>query len=484
MNIEKELKKFNLQELLYLISEETREMISKEDFKKDIFYYSRKKIPKKTWVLPWNLLKLSFLAIKQSNDYRSTIPKEKDVYRLATYFNNNDKNLFENPQFKKLKYDDEKLLIILFGLSQEQFGYQLCHKNYEGFIRSIILLNIIPKEINSKLNLNEVLKEEVGFNIDSFNELLYILVGFSFIRTDFNNIKIKNDVTKRLPSVTEENFKRIINYYTINYSEIRNNSLGTHNFSGKPIIKTDKNKLIISNHFMMSNLLSYGLYWVIRNHYRVKGTQEFTDEFGRYFESYAEKLFKHYLPNNMYEKIPERENMEMPDWKIETEKYILLLEQKSTLAPIKVKGMSPDINGLRDYMKKFLKAIKQLDSGEKVYENGKQTIKIIVHFETLYVSELLKEPLLRIPKLNPSKYENLFFASMDELEILIDLLNKNEKLFEKIIEEKLRVEKESNLQDGRSFDKIFEKYDINENNYINTLENNLPFFDKFRERKQ
>jgi hypothetical protein len=105
-------------------------------------------------ITAWNLSDLAYLAIKESNDFRALEPSVNHLIGLCNLFLGWDEKR-SREEYEGLK-NNEMMLKIFVGLSQKQFWYQERHRFREEFNRQVELLEVIPFEIGSQLNLDGI----------------------------------------------------------------------------------------------------------------------------------------------------------------------------------------------------------------------------------------------------------------------------------------------------------------------------------------
>lgn len=469
----KEINRYHLESLLKLINETTVKMINN---KRPILQVPviNKDIPNEKHVLyvsAWSLTDLAYLSIKNSKGKGKCTPWLRDLYSLINLYTGYD-NEKSGLEYEKYDNSQDKLLSIMIGLSQKQFLYQqtyLLHNNY--FRNSEIFKKILEE---NALDINAIIIEKTGFNYEEFNDLLFALLTFGYKNGEISTINVEKSITEAFPHITEGNLLKVFDLYSSNYDEIKNSPMEENIFLTKPIIKIDTNKFIIVNSFLMLKLLSDGIYWQIRNYFFSKKSQEFTNKFGEYSEKYVLQVLERYINTNNFSKVSENSKEKIADWKIESQKYTLLVEQKSALASIKIKTLYPDLTELKKYIKKYEEAIEQLNSTERKLALGcNKCVKMILYFENIYVSEIFKDTLMKQLNLNYEDNSNLFFVSIEEFETLMFIYKVSVDLFDKIIGEKIELEKNNSPLTGSSFSIIFDKYEINNNPHIiQLMENN------------
>jgi hypothetical protein len=347
-------------------------------------------------------------------------------------------------------------------MSQKQFWYQEVIKGtnvYYNFLRYYILLNDIPLLIPKHKLPNEDLIEVTGFNINNFLQLM--MVGYAYLRIgSLVKIDISNDLKEKLPVVTEENLAKCLAIFTGDYSLYRNTQFPNNPLYLKPLIKTDRGKLIISNAFIWTRKLYEGAYWLIREKYQEIGSQYFINKFGEYYERYIEEVLKYYLRDQQFKKIHEG-TKKKADWIIETKNYLLIVEQKSSLMTIALKEEFPPLELLDEYLQRnFKEAYTQLaETKKEIRHADKRVLKFILHFERFYLGEaIIKERIKHICKDDFIDMMDYFFVETAEFEKLMQVLSEDEETFNKIIETKLSYqEKAPPISEGIEFNFIITK---------------------------
>lgn len=145
------------------------------------------------------------------------------------------------------------------------------------------------------------------------------------------------------------------------------------------------------------------------------------------------------------------------------------------IASLTLKKQFPDIYNLNRYINKYSEAFDQLNSTENELfknRNNKRILKLILHYDSLYSTELLKSKICINRKNTIIKDKNIFFIGIRELEILSDLIKNDRELFYTVIEEKLARE-DNESSDGRDFHMVFKQYNIGKNKYLMKVKNHL-----------
>lgn len=448
------IRKFPTDEIIIYGNKLTKEMHDQKCFQ----YYLNDKCKKQNFfITPWEVLDITFDSIKYSNDYRSKDIEENDFLKLISYHRQlrDQETNFDNIE------SDFLINNIIFGLSQEEFWFQNVEYELSDYSRNFEVIKIGLKE--DDIIITDALNSEIGMSVDEYNWNMWILLVISMITYDFTYIESSN--LKKI-IINDVLLNKIITYYTATYDDIRKSNVNKNIFFTKSFVKTSKGKILLTSPYYLYRVFSNGLYWLTRNHYAKLDSQLFVNKFGTWFEKYVEQVLKTYLKSYQFEKIVEPKKEKKADWAIISNKYILLLEQKSALAKLGLKQINPDNGELLIYFQKLSEGYEQLEKSEKFYSNmyeNKTIIKILVHYEKLYIPEQSQDTIEKLVNIR-----DVFMANISEVEGLIYLLSESESKFENLIERKLILEKE-NYNEGRSFDKLLSELKIELDYTVNKL---------------
>lgn len=464
--LERTIKQYKLDELLLLLAKQSREMYLSSNYKNKLEYKRllggvSQKVTQELFA--WDLADLSNLAIKHSSDLMVVSPAENDVYNLNMILV--DATNDEAKRKLKENRQEDILTHILLGLSQKQFWYQDMAMNsgrndYYNFLRYYVLLYEMPKFFPETKSPNDDLVEITGFDIKSFSQLL--LVGWSHnkSKSPVIGMKVTTDLTRKIPVITEPNMRKCLDFFTADYNFYRQSDFPNNPLFLRPIVRTSTNKLIVQDTFMWARKFYEGIYWIIRNKYCENDSRDFTSNFGEYYERYVEELLGYYLDIDSFEKVRKDKNEKRADWLVHTEKYILVIEQKSCLMQIALKKEYPSILALDKYLGEFKKAFLQIAGTiETVGKTKKQIIKLVLHFETFYVGEaIIKERVTLLCKDEVNDLSNYFLIDTEGFEALIQILAEDEECFDKIINTKIDYENNAPTSAGREFNFIINKH--------------------------
>lgn len=445
----------------------------------DVPYYNKKSkikgVTKGFCYGQWELVQICYNAIKYSNDYRGKKVDESSFYALI------NENKIYNEETEDMKNVDRiKLFEHLQCLTNIQFDYQTL-----DVVNKFNRMYQIMVNINKNRNYNQTeevcyidfeskFREITEIEYHKFINIYYLLILLSTDRNNTNIYDIIQDIQFDINSLgfSKEDISKVIKLISKDY-EFYKQKDNWNLLRFYPIVKTTKgkDKYIISNIYSLILSFPNVIYWIIRNHYSEINSNNFTIYFGKCFEYYLKEVLECYKIK--YEKLKEskKQNAKMPDWKIETDKYIFIVEQKSALFPIDTRTTDKKerYSKMEEYFNKnIIKAFKQLNA-YKINNTDKKVIRICLTFEKIYMEENVKYIIEEYMKFDSDRNLN-WIINIDEFEILIDVLSNNEEQFNKIIEEKIQLEITQN-KDGRNFEKILSGYKYNyTENQINHFE--------------
>lgn len=440
--LDQELRKYRLNSLLALIAERSKHMYRAGQSCETVIWkriLGGFLVEFKQLMPIWALAELSHRAIKNSNDHRPLEPKIDDLYKLN--------NLLAEASDKGVPQSlpNDARLTIFVGLSQTQLWWQEIVRNrgsiVDNFLRYYLLLNEMPKHFPQYSQPNQDLIKITGFGIEDFSKLLFATYAwlYSSATTDINLMRVEDEVTKSNPIITLDNIKKCLSFFSADYTYFRQNTHANNPLFFRPIVRTQLNELIISNIFIWTKMLYEGIYWLIRDEYRKKGSRDFTSAFGHYYEKYIETLLHHYLKPADYQKINDPGKA---DWIISTSKFVLIVEQKSSLMSVALKKPYPEVDQFEEYLKIFHKACTQLKNTDaSLKANGKTSIKLILHFEKMYFKEAFIKAELK--KMNGGKegaLQHYFLVDTEEFEQLVQLFSEDSVKAEEIIQTKIEYE--------------------------------------------
>jgi len=482
------LKNYRLDELLLGIGDLTRKMFDgqKAVITVPVTRYQQVHAPIGTRILQqygnvtisaWSLLEISYYSILHTNDFAVNTPTFDNIIQLC-----NEYIEFENTLSSKVYQDatsQKRLLFDLFGLSQKEFWLQELHTIKEQFNRDVEMLEVIPHQIEQTLNLDAILTEISGFDVRSLRKILFSIFAMGMVNSNLSSLTVDQSIKNVDKVLTKENILSVIESYTAEYQECRGSPFKHGFFYSKPIVRTTKGKYIVVNQFLVAKKIADGVFWKLRDYFAAKSeseSREFTKQFGNLFEKYVHNLLSYYLKGDQFKRIPEGPG-ERADWIITTSRYQLIVEQKSGLMSLMLKDIHVDLKKYNDYLLKMKKGVVQLDRTAVAYESQeKTTLKFLLFYDQLYMYEnILKEELISISGKNLTDNKNFFLIHIGDFEHLVQILSEAESIFNRIMEEKIQLEKEPSPE-GKDFNQVIRKHYDKENLYIH---NHLNHYDNY-----
>ncbi len=409
----------------------------------------------------WTLIDLAYVTIDCSNDYRKgIITRDEELYALCS--------LIDNAKDCKVAdiigEDQETLMFYIFGIAGEQLKLQNPAGFYENLGRELYIIFEVAKRCNPQYDFSELVMEEIGVTWREVVIMLFLghfaFMLYGTLEQVLCKVAFKDDYAK-------ESFKKVIDHYTATYEEVRQASIERQYLYKKPYIKTQNNSTVIISPYLCLAHYEHCIYWLIRDYFKKRNSQDFTNFFGPCFEEYFSKVLEDCLEKFEYEKIIET-NEKRADWIINIGGFKFLIEQKSAILYISVKQQISDVDAFKRYSaEKIIEALKQLEVTERSYNNGKY-IKIILLYED-YVNPGILKDVFNLPDCDVIDDGYYWLANIDEMEKLLTLSKNNKELFTKIVNEKIRRETTS-ANEGKGIDYILSEFGIVANAYIDSTE--------------
>ena len=407
------------------------------------------------------LINLVYLSILYGNDYRKLKMDENEFVdvldKLKKY-----KNELSGKDTEVAKRHQE-FFVILFN---EQIEFQKINTFTNKFNRICFIFEYINKkykDYSEYIDFELEIQELMGMTIEEYNELnLFItLLTVGSKNSDLTEMIENMELNLDEFSFSKTKLKEFIEFNAKDYAYFRNIDKGTENWNNlkySPLIKTDRyGHVLVSNIYGFIISFSTRMYWLIRDKYRKKNSQVFTNYFGYCFEMYLKELLEYYKVKK-YEKISEK-NKKQPDWLIETNDYNLVIEQKSTLFTLGSRETT--LENKYEEVDKFIHVIKEAMSQLSNFDidNNKITLRLCLTFEEVDAIEPIQE--LSTSDLKTEEKELYWLINISDFEKLIYLMTNDYDEFKRVIEKKIYLEK-THDKNGRSFEKILPT----ENKYI------------------
>lgn len=360
---------------------------------------------------------------------------------------------------------DIQFWLRFFGSMGEQRKFQEKQSFLDEFARERYILEVVSKKTHIKnsnvINFYDEFIRETSLSPKVYSAILYILFIYFFQLAPIINPKTLESELKN-PELSTERMGKMLQKYSISIEALKKGKIDRQRFYMKPFIKigetyVSSNPILTLMTFVNSN------YWVIRNVFNKRKSQDFLNEFGKHFEMYFEEILENCFLKEQYENIEESDKEKRADWHICIGEYHFLVEQKSAVSNIKIKQTHSDVESIKTHItRNWGKAVKQLSETEKALGLTK-AIKIILVYEDYYNCECLSK-LFEIEKslTNDNYY---WLVSIKDFEILAHTYKTDQNLFFKIISEKIHAE-ETQSNEGRDLTKFFAENGIKHNEYL------------------
>lgn len=158
-------------------------------------------------VTAWNLSDLAYLAICESSDFQIWEPSVHDLMGLCNFFLVWDEDRSRR-EFEGMTSDDLTLKFAV-GFSQKQFWYQQLYSIREEFNRQVELLEVIPTEIGSGLDLSGGCEAVSGFDLGTLRTILFGLFAVARNQSDLTQLTFDGTAANLHPALTGQNVYRV-----------------------------------------------------------------------------------------------------------------------------------------------------------------------------------------------------------------------------------------------------------------------------------
>jgi len=444
------IKKYRLDELLYIFANMSIKMFKakKSSITMPMIIKQLGSIKKvEVRVSAWDILSMEYIAVCNSNDFRSkSIGLDQDISEII-----NEYRGFENDNSGSEILIDASLSEIfkfMFGITTEQFLFFNMSWVFQSYNRNYHILKKTRTQIQGKgINIDEITLEKFGLTSDEFISVMLIIFWLCTQHPD--PLSAPEELYMKTPGtiLTTENLKRIIDYYSCSYLDIRQSPLKRQLLYSKPFIKTDRGpQYIASSMHLVAIAIADGLYWIVRNYYSEKNSQKFINAFGYMFEDYFCELADRYLDKDQFKKLPQKNNQKGADYKIEFNNAILIIEQKSALLGLNAKQQIPDFECIdKFYKRNVIEAYEQIQSTVEEAKEEKPILKIILLYENFFNTGLIEASIPEIFE----KDRSCWIMTIRDFEILLVTYKKDSVKCSEVIS-KLITNKQENLTSSQS----------------------------------
>lgn len=472
-NFVSEVKKINTDGLIYKFSEISIEMFKNNQCMRKveipvIHYGKRQKLT--VQLSAWDIPNIAFLSVKESNDYRQA-DKVASIEQLVDLYREYDNEHSSAESIKNA--DSDEVFRVGLGMTAEQFQYQNLWWIFDKFNRDYyILLAAKNFKHRNDIDINAAVKKVFGCSADDYVAILLMIFWLCSQHPDPLSAPEDLYCRKENTILTTENITEFIEYYSCDYKELREHSLGKQLLYSKPFIKTQRYGVYLAvSMYLVAMMVGNGLYWLVRDYYFKQGTQKFVNAFGLLFEDYIRDLALNYCKTSEY-KILSAGAKKGADFLFDFGMLQLLVESKASLLKLDAKQQVPNLESVNIFFDRTIsEAYVQLNSSYAQI-NGKvdaPVIKIILlydEFSNTAIIELSKREIFEKDPL-------CFVMTIRELEILL-YFHCNNKVKEQQI---LDVLLDSIKPDGvrKNIGAIYDELSIYENPH---LDGEMDYFSK------
>ena len=425
---------------------------------------------KEVLLTAWDILNVEFLSIKNSNDYRDSKQKSS-IGELINLYRG-----YENAQ-KDLEYLKDGSLNEVFrtvlGMTAEQFQYQNLDYYFERFNRNYYILVATDNfEHSDRLDVAAALENVFGYSVQDY--LSIMLMVYWLCSKCPEPLSAPENVYKKTDATvfTKDNITNFVKHYSCSYSDLRASFLGKQLLYSKPFIKTDRNgRYIVSSLLVLFMLIGNGLYWVVRDYYQKKGTQEFPNKFGLLFEDYIKDLASKYCKQNEWQVI-EQGAVKGADFLFDFGELRLLIEAKSALLKLDAKQQVPNLHSANQFFERTVEeSYKQLNkSFDEFSKKGDSPIaKIILLYDEFSNTAIIEHSLFDVFQ-DDKKF---FVMTIRQFEMLLHLHKHNTDKFKSVLKKIIYGMNSSSSK--TNIDAIFSELDINDNPHF---EGEMDYFQK------
>lgn len=474
------LRKFRLDALLLRINQESAAIMRNEGasdmygVKKAQFLLtdgkSGRSQKRDVFVTAWGLVDLAYEAIMASNDYRgSEIESDEELYLLVEATRSHKEkieNAFIDNQPEKGGPD---FLMHLWGFAGEQVKMQMPARALTNAARDLYILFTISKDPNTTKEIETIVIEETGTTWKNVLISLFLLWSASPYEDGIDRVekRVRWDEDFEL-----NEFRRVLNRYTITYKEVRDSKLGRQVLYTKPYVRTSSSGVISVNRFLNIFLYEHSILWIVRDYYKNQGDRYFTSKFGEYYEQYFIEVLDTYVEPEHYERLLEGK-AKRADWRLQLGEHTFLIEQKSAVLGLAAKQQESDIDSIKTFAtRNIVEALRQLENTEQELRAGK-CIKIVLLYEDYLKVEILE---CIMPASGVADDGHYWLVTIDEMEKLLYQYKNNRQLYDSVIAEKIKRETEDS-KDGRSIEQLLRERAVFDNQHLR--QGKFQFYQEF-----
>lgn len=391
---------------------------------------------------PHELAYLQFQALKYCESFsnNSTVLSSSFLNRIDRVM----RQLREENQIDNFKKAKDKLLFTDFYWNEQSIFQTTSEAYLYSLIRLFFIMeNCAPSNPKLMFNEEEVLKNNHFSSFDFYVKSCLFL--FLLIYTDSFDDMIPW-LDKRKFDFHDDLFL-LLNGLTVDKKLDSYIDKETWTFLlQKPFFRIEEQYYLTDKKIGLYALTNH-LYYLLK-----ASTTSFGSKFGEYFEIYIKRFLEKTLVPTQFKKI-ETSTKPMPDWEIELENYIFVVEQKS--GTISEKTNDSEFQDSPILVENFIenniynKAAVQLNNYQS--KSNKTIIRIVLTFEDIHSIYAIENRLIE-------QYGcDYWICTVSDFEPLIELNKENVTVFNAIVQEKHELNLNQAIG-GRSLHELFVKY--------------------------
>ena len=457
------LKKINTDGLIYHFSKLSIELFnSNKPYMELSFPVIRYGIHQSCTVLltGWDILNIEYLSVKYSNDYRHSERMLSPARLVELYRDYEDKS---QSSLIRSRDDSNGVFRIVLGMTAEQFQYQNLIWIFERFSRNYyILVAAKNMEHRNGIDVDSITNEVFGLSAEDYTAVLVVLMWLCM--KDPEPLSFPEELFKKKDNqlFTKENIARLVKYYSCDYKTLRSSSLGKQLLYSKPFVKTQRNTYFLSSLYSLGMTIGNGLYWVVRDYYRIQGTQKFVNAFGLLFEDYIIDIANKYCQHSEWQPLP-KEKGKGADFLFSFADVQIVVEAKSALLQLDGKQQEPNDTSIKKFFNNTInEAYEQLQSScSRLFSDTKESVvKVILLYDEFSNTAIIEESMRDLFYSDPQ----CFVITIRELEILLYLHKNDPKKCESIVHQMISIRKS---ESGRmNFGAILDDHQVFDNEHL------------------
>ena len=255
---------------------------------------------------------------------------------------------------------------------------------------------------------------------------------------------------------------RLVKYYSCDYKTLRSSSLGKQLLYSKPFVKTQRNTYFLSSLYSLGMTIGNGLYWVVRDYFRIQGTQKFVNAFGLLFEDYIIDIANKYCRHSEWHPLP-KEKGKGADFLFSFAGVQIVVEAKSALLQLDGKQQEPNDSSIKKFFNNTInEAYEQLKSScSRLFSDTQESvIKVILLYDEFSNTAIIEESMRDLFYSDPQ----CFVMTIRELEILLYLHKNDPPKSESVVHQMISTRKS---ESGRmNFGAILDDHQIFDNEHL------------------